>query len=212
MKARVMTGREWLNVALMAALVASIGIACILWFELENQPPPPQTYDEASTLAACRAELAKQIARKDADLVYLDGISSACFNELRDAKVLGAYEINRSNILVQQIQGKVMLWMVVAITLSGVGLAALQLFAAYRMVAHTKPLPNEADVHEPGGQVSVSLGKLSVQSSYVGLGILALSLAFFYVYVQFVYPIALPSDAAHKLPGRKEIVNALEPG
>jgi sterol desaturase/sphingolipid hydroxylase (fatty acid hydroxylase superfamily) len=80
-------------------------------------------------------------------------------------------------------QNSVIMWMVVAITLSGVILAGIQLWATYRLAQAGKG--TIAD----GGEVMIEQNRLVVRSSVVGVVILALSFAFFAVYVLFVYRI-----------------------
>lgn len=73
------------------------------------------------------------------------------------------------------------MWMVVAITLSGVALAGLQLVAGYKLAAAGKA------AFEQGGQLSIEHSKISLGSSVTGLMILAISLVFFIVFVTKVY-------------------------
>jgi hypothetical protein len=80
-------------------------------------------------------------------------------------------------------QNTVMLWMVVAITVSGVILAAVQLWATYRLAAQGKQSIGIDST------VTIEAKRLAVQSSVVGVIILALSLVFFTVYVMYVFRI-----------------------
>jgi hypothetical protein len=93
------------------------------------------------------------------------------------------FDIRREKLLRQELDERVILWMVVGITISGVILAGLQLLASYRLAA-----TNHGSLPE-AGQLSIETGKLSIKSSITGLLILALSLAFFVVYVKWVYAI-----------------------
>ena len=74
-----------------------------------------------------------------------------------------------------------MLWMVVSITIAGVILAGLQLWATYRLAAAG------SGTLADGGEVTMEHNRLVVRSSVVGVIILALSFAFFALYVLYVY-------------------------
>jgi hypothetical protein len=88
-----------------------------------------------------------------------------------------------------------MLWMVVGITISGVILAGLQLFAGYRLaLVGVKGL-------EPSGDLTIEPKKIAINSTVTGVLILSISLAFFYVFVKYVYlikelPIPAPNSEA----------------
>lgn len=73
--------------------------------------------------------------------------------------------------------------MVVAITIAGVGLAALQLFASYVLATAGKGELGSATTF------TAEAGKLTLQSSITGVVILVVSLAFFWLYVERVYTI-----------------------
>lgn len=61
-----------------------------------------------------------------------------CINYVRAQLALQDYNIRRGEFWQQQYRGEVLLWMVVIITLSGVILAALQLYAAYRLAIYAR--------------------------------------------------------------------------
>jgi hypothetical protein len=80
--------------------------------------------------------------------------------------------------------------MVVLVTLSGVGLAGLQLLASYALAAGGRGGLAE------GGELKYSAEGVSFKSSVVGLMILAMSFAFFLVFIIYVYTFrpAEPAD------------------
>ncbi|CAB3744350.1 hypothetical protein LMG24238_07244 [Paraburkholderia sediminicola] len=73
--------------------------------------------------------------------------------------------------------------MVVTTTVSGVLLSAVQLVAAYKLASAA----SSKDMGSQGGSVDLEVGKISVKSSVTGLLILAVSFAFFIVFVNSVY-------------------------
>jgi hypothetical protein len=104
-----------------------------------------------------------------------------CYQNLAGVFVLTYFGIRKSAYLNQQVQTTILMWMVVAITLSGVVLAGLQLIAGYKLASTGKA------AFEQGGQLTIEHSKISLSSSVTGLMILAISLAFFMVFVSKVY-------------------------
>jgi hypothetical protein len=141
----------------------------------------------------------------------LSSLQISCVNYVRDEYALEDFNIRRSEFYQQQYRGEVFLWMVVVITISGVALAALQLYAAFRLAISGKMTSADGALLSDG-ELSIETGKISLRSSVAGLFILALSLAFFIGYVYWVYPVrqlqpdkASIADTAHPgvvlLPG-----------
>jgi hypothetical protein len=91
------------------------------------------------------------------------------------------FAIRREKFRNQELDERVNLWLVVTITLSGVVMAAWQVHLAYKLANITK----EQWLAETA--FSAEKWKISLRSSVVGLTILALSLAFFIVYVGWIY-------------------------
>src|SRR5260370_38463503 len=79
---------------------------------------------------------------------------------------------------------RVLLWMVVVITLSGVFLAGLQLVGSYRLAAAA----GRTDI-EQSGEIALQRDRISLKSSITGLFILLVSFAFFYVFVKQIVPL-----------------------
>jgi hypothetical protein len=117
----------------------------------------------------------------------------------------------------QRYENNVILFMVVLITLSGVGLAGVQLMTSYKLAegghamataakqtavtaaaAAPAVTPPAATPAQSGdiSEVWLEQGKLTIRSSVTGLVVLALSLAFFFIYVAMVYTIKIPADPA----------------
>jgi hypothetical protein len=79
--------------------------------------------------------------------------------------------------------------MVVLITLSGVALAAVQLLTSYTL-ASTGHLQGDGVT-----DLTLEQGKLAIKSSVTGLVVLVVSLAFFWIYIIYVYRIVPSADA-----------------
>lgn len=144
----------------------------------------------ASEIAACLARYARAIPSLHADVDRLDRYRAICENTLAGEHRLQTLAVNQQIYANQIVQNTVMLWMVVTITLAGVVMAGIQLWATYRLTLAGKGALAD------GGEASFEQNRLVVRSSVVGVVILGLSLAFFTLYVLYVYRIeALPGLA-----------------
>src|ERR1700691_5438974 len=96
--------------------------------------------DEGAHVSQCEAEVLNEISPKPStiDLAVLASVHTFCYQKVSEADVLTDFGIRKSAYLNQQIQTTILMWMVVAITLSGVFLAALQRVAAYKLAASGK--------------------------------------------------------------------------
>jgi hypothetical protein len=137
--------------------------------------------DESKKMEDCRANKMQLLRPDKVDVALLYQVSDLCYTEVRREYLLGNFNIHRYDIVKQNFQTLVVMWMVVTITMSGVFLAGMQLLAAYRLAsAGHGQLAESSDL-------SLERGKVSLKSSVTGLIILTVSLAFFIVYVKWVY-------------------------
>ncbi len=150
---------------------------------MRENPANVVSLDEATKLDKCRKDILGMLKPDKLDIDVLTNVSKLCYSEIYDADALGDFNIRRSNLLRQQFEGRIVLWMVVAITLSGVLLAGLQLFAAFLLAAS-----GHGDLAQTS-ELSLEQKKISLKSSVTGLLILTVSFAFFIVYVLWVYTI-----------------------
>ena len=74
------------------------------------------------------------------------------------------------------------MWMVVAVTFSGVLLAGLQLLASYQLA-----IANKTSMDANNGEIIVKRDQVVLRSSITGLFILLISFCFFLVFVFYVY-------------------------
>lgn len=169
----------------MAVLAAGVfmAITAALLLRSTSDATQPIILHEASKLATCRSEALSLVKPEKIDIGFLTQVSNFCYAQVRGEDLLGDFNIRRTNFLRQQFQGIVFLWMVVAITISGVLLAALQLVAAYKLASTGKGDFNQ------GGEVTLEEKRISLKSSVTGLLILTVSFAFFMVFVVWVYPL-----------------------
>jgi len=139
--------------------------------------------DEAGRVTTCESKMLDSVRPRpeSVNLAMIGSVHALCYQEVAGADTLTDYGIRKSAYLNQQVQTTILMWMVVIITLSGVLLAGLQLVAGYRLAMTGKA------AFEQGGQLSIEHSKISLGSSVTGLIILAISLAFFIVFVSKVY-------------------------
>jgi hypothetical protein len=147
--------------------------------------------EDTGRVFACETLMLKSLRPQPdrVDLTILESIHTVCYRSVADSDVLTDFGIRKSAYLNQQLQTAVLMWMVVAITLSGVVLAGVQLVAGYKLAVLGKA------AFEQGGKLSIEQSRISIGSSVTGLLVLAISLAFFTVFVYKVYFIKDPGDA-----------------
>ena len=175
-------GRRGLQIVISVAVLLVVAALMAIW---TTRPIAPRTATATpTTFERCwKEQLAHTpVEAQSPDLA--DEVSLVCYNHAYRALLLDDFRIRRTAFVQQQFQGNVMLWMVVTITLSGVALAGLQLLAASRLAA-TGHASLATD-----GVLSLERGKISLRSSVTGLLILVVSLAFFGIYVKWIYPIS----------------------
>ncbi len=114
-----------------------------------------------------------------------------CYAQVNEEDILADFSVRKAAFINQQKQTTVLLWMVVAITLSGVILAGVQLIASYRLAFAGKT------GIEIASDLNIEKTRLSVKSSVTGVVILSISLAFFYIFVHEVYLIREQNVVVH---------------
>ncbi|UGY17925.1 hypothetical protein HAP48_0011115 [Bradyrhizobium septentrionale] len=108
-----------------------------------------------------------------------------CYSLIQSQGLLSDFALRKLNFFQQYRTSGVLMWMVVAVTLSGVMLAGFQLWASYRLaVAYQASLGNNN-----GGELTLERNRLVLKSSITGLFILLISFCFFLVFVIYVYRI-----------------------
>jgi hypothetical protein len=106
-----------------------------------------------------------------------------CGNQIYNNLYFEDFIIRKQKFIAQELDERVNLWMVVFITISGVVLAGIQLFMSFRLVNAGR------SEFAKDSSLLAEHGKISLQSSVTGVIILAISLAFFIVYVKWIYNI-----------------------
>jgi len=177
-------------VALGVALLFAVTIALIVAYGSSSKTAEETVIlDEAAKLNTCRTNSISLIKPERIDLFLLNQLSDFCYNQVRGEDLLGDFHVRKLNFVQQVSDSRILLWMVVAITVSGVLLAGLQLLASYRPASVGGDFASGQD-----GEVKLDPKSISLKSSVTGLLILIISFAFFIVYVRWVYPIQTRMD------------------
>ena len=179
------TRSSWATLTGIAALLLATCL-CLLVLRLPTQQSV--TIDETTKQSTCRTNAIALIKPERIDVPFLVQISDFCYGQVRGEDLLGDFSIRKLSFIQQQSDTRVLLWMVVAITISGVLLAGFQLLAAYRLASGGR-----ADFAQ-GGELSLDPKSVSIKSSVTGIVILTISLAFFITYVKWIYPIETRMD------------------
>ncbi len=125
-------------------------------------------------------------------LADLQAISNHCYHQIYSQWKLDDFHIRRMAFDQQRYADNVILWMVVLLTFSGVGMATFQLYASYRLEGASAGAANLEQTQE----VIIEKGKFVFKSSVIGVFILLISFAFFFVFVENVYKLSeLGSDS-----------------
>lgn len=172
----------WVTIAVGAIglLLAVVMVFAAINY-LQGKRVAPLPIDMPVETQACRSEMVNTIDTKQLTPAVWGQVGDLCYMRIRGNALLADFNIRRSNLIEQQVEGRIVLWMVVAITLSGVALAGLQLLAAYKLAGTGHG--TFADQQE----IVLKQNEISLKSSVTGLMILIVSFAFFMVYVAWVY-------------------------
>lgn len=171
---------HWKIAALLVFSILAFASVVLLLYASQNTITP-HTVDFSARTQACRVEVSRRLDSSKLPLADIETISNLCYNQVRGESILRDFNLRRSNLTEQLVDGKIILWMVVVITLSGVALAALQLYAAYNL-----SLAGRESISAPQ-EFILEKDRISLKSSVTGLMILVVSFGFFIVYVMWVY-------------------------
>jgi hypothetical protein len=173
----------------LVALVV-IFIAMYLYARNSNLPLP-------EVLSSCIARVGDLAKTNYGNYDAVTQAINICNNSSGYQLLLDEEIIRVDNLVFQRQENGVLLIMVVAITLSGVILAGLQLLASYKLAVLGK-----GDL-SGGGEVVYGKDNVSFKSSVVGLVILAVSFGFFLVFVLDVYVLKPEDGTSREGQGRQ---------
>jgi hypothetical protein len=189
---------SWAGLALVAACCAC-AVALLVYWQI---PVAPVTGERVENVVTCIDRYAPKDPQSGTALAALRETYEFCHSVIATEFLTKEQIFRNAAIADQRYQNCVLLLMVVVITISGVVLAGLQLLGSYRL---SKDGYGEFGA---GGEASASVKGVAVKSSVVGVVILAISFAFFLVFVNNVYPIREiggPAPAAPAAPPAHQV-------
>ena len=150
---------------------------------MARQPDQP-------SMSQCVADTISLLAQKNPPTSeVLRDARDHCYSLIQAQEILSDFAIRKLNFFQQYRANGVLMWMVVAVTLSGVLLAGLQLWSSYQLSAASK-----ASLTADNGELIVRRDQLVLKSSVTGLFILLISFCFFLIFVFYVYRFETPAD------------------
>ena len=173
------------GLAAVAGLLVGLLLAySVADFPVAKQPDPP-------SMSQCVADTVNTLGRNTSITPeILREARDHCYSFIRAQGLLSDFAYRKMNFFQQYRANGVLMWMVVIVTLSGVVLAGLQLWASYKLAAANKSL-----LHSDQGELSLQRDRLVLKSSITGLFILLISFCFFLVFVFYVYRLEATADA-----------------
>jgi len=189
-----MKNRKYRPTAWVAILSAcASGLLVYVVFAFSNATNQFAVY-EGRPLAKCIESHRDAAKIQNISIDEFYRINGFCYDSIVSQLLVDEELVRIDNFIFQKYQTRILLFMVVTITLSGVGLAGLQLLASYKLA-----ILGRGEL-AGGGELTYSRDSISFKSSVVGLMILAISFAFFMVYVTWVYTLTEGGTSTSK-PG-----------
>jgi hypothetical protein len=189
---------QFIAIAVLILLIG-LGSGVLLSFRLQPQLQTSEITlagnpnDHTKAISACIDRTFDKIKPAKTTAGLYERLWRLCSNEIFNDLFLEDFLIRREKFLRQNLDERVTLWLVVSITISGILLAAVQLFMSFKLASRG------VGEFAKDSEFALENTKLSIRSSITGAVILTLSLAFFMVYVIWIYtvrevPIEKPSN------------------
>jgi hypothetical protein len=185
-------------------LLGVVGIVANLTFG--HPAPLIEETDFTKGLMDCTSSYASKINVDRTDYNTLSASLALCQSILATGLLAREQAARDETYVFQRSENVVLMWMVVVITVSGVLLAGLQLFASYRLA-----LQGRVEFAKDN-EFSLKRDSIVIKSSVVGLIILAISFAFFMVFVLYVYTLREAEPLHNVSPQHASAAPAAPPG
>jgi hypothetical protein len=187
----------WL-IGMACVTVVFATVAASVYFKTRD--PGASTVQIGDTISSCIHQYytGSDTSKPNVDLLYqMDGF---CYNFQIAQLIVEEEAVRRDNFIFQRAENVALLAMVISITISGVALAGLQLLASYKLASIGK------GEMAKGGEATIRHDSVVVKSSVVGVVILAISFAFFMVFVIYVY--TLKDDGSTRPMGSPDAIQS----
>jgi hypothetical protein len=182
--------------ATLAWLFGGVLVAFFLWL-IAGVGRVETEFPGRDAVAVCIEKYKAQTAVTTVNVGTLYDLNLFCYNSIGSQLKLDNDKIRRDSFVFQRNENIVLLYMVVLLTISGVVLAGMQLLASYRLA-----LAGRGELAGGGSEIAYSATSVSFKSSVIGLTILAMSFAFFMVFIVYVYDMReMSSDGAPHAAG-----------
>ena len=165
-----------------ATLGLSVLLVFVYLFVYKNVGPEPKADSPRETVHDCILDTQSLSKVQINNLNDYIGLYNLCNDEIYRNYEYRDFGIRKEKFVRQELDERVNLWLVVIITVSGVLMSAIQLFMSYKIALSGK------EYWSSDATFAIKQGEISFKSSVTGLAILAMSLAFFVVYVGWIYP------------------------
>jgi hypothetical protein len=179
---------KWTLAAIAGFLIGLLVGYSVSEIPVARQPEPP-------SMSQCVADTLSLFGLKSSPTAEtLRDAREHCYSLIQSQGLLSDFAIRKLNFFQQYRGNGVLLWMVVAVTFSGVLLAGLQLCASYQLA-----ILNKASLDSGDSELVLKRDQLVLKSSITGLFILLISFCFFLVFVLYIYrlePLRNPDDPA----------------
>jgi hypothetical protein len=170
------------GILIATTLGLSILLIFVYLFLYKNSVPEPKTDSPRETIHECIVDTQSLSKVQIKNLNDYIGLYNLCNDQIFRNYEYNDFAVRREKFVRQELDERVNLWLVVIITLSGVILSGVQLLMSYKIALSGKEYWNS------DATFAIKQGEISFKSSVTGLAILAMSLAFFVVYVGWIYP------------------------
>lgn len=201
---RLLSRIYWRTRSFALAVIALCLLSLIVGHWLGSLSPgvPTVTLREVQSMESCTQEIGVAlnlnaitgVAEKN---VAIRELQETCYDKGHKQAELNEYQIRRMQFFEQYYDQRVILWMVVCITVSGVVLAGLQLAASYKLSLLGR------GVLADSGEMTIEHSRIVLKSSAMGVFILIISFAFFFIFVTQVFPakeVTIPERDQAKTP------------
>lgn len=198
--------REFLNV-ILPILALGIGVVFTTFSLGPNYDKFNFLYEDFS-ISSCVADFGVSESDFSTNPEQARSLHTVCYDRIYAQGLLNEYQVRRVNFQQQHIADNIVMWMVVILTFSGVGLAAMQIMSSVKIYEQSG-----GEVKAESTEVSLEKGKIYLKSSVTGLFILLISFAFFYIYVLYVYTITDIGERSDDAPNQQiEVVGSFIDG
>jgi hypothetical protein len=180
---------DWLrHRSLVLAAIAGLLIGLFLGYSAGDLPIAKQP--DLATMSQCVTDTLSLFGQKTSPTPEtLRDAREHCYSLIQAQGLLSDFAIRKLNFFQQYRANGVLMWMVVAVTFSGVLLAGIQLWASYLLAA-----ANRTSLRANSGELTLKRDQMVLKSSITGLFILLISFCFFLVFVFYVYRFETTAD------------------